>query len=115
MAHRSFVFGVRVRADAAVFRDFWDLADVWLSFGVAHAFIDDPHFARAQEWERIKQRLIADLCFDDGVEFHRDDFARYCDCAEDGAESEGGVLVPGGRGDCSARVGFVAGCEVTMR
>ena len=114
MARSSFVSWVRVRADAAVLHDFGNLADVRIPFGVPHAFIDDSHFARAQGWERIEQRLAANFCFVDGVEFHRDDYSRHCHRAEDGPESKGGILVPGGGDNHSAGVGFVKSCQVTI-
>jgi hypothetical protein len=115
VARSSFVSGVRFCADAAVFRGFGNLADVWFSVGVVHAVIDDSHFACAERWKWIEQRVVADFCFVDGVEFHRDGGAWDCDRAEDGAKSEGGVLVFGGGGDHPACVGFSAGCEVRVR
>ena len=115
MARSSFVSWVRVRADAAVLHDFWNLADVRIPFGIPHAFIDDSHFARAQGWERIEQRLAANFCFVDGFEFHRDDCPRHCHRIEDWPESEGGILVPGGGSDYSALAGFAPCCEVRVR
>ena len=112
MANDSFVSWVRVRADAVVLHDFGPLADAGLSFGVVHPLVDDSHFARAEGWERIEQRVVANICPAHGGEFYCDNGSWNFDGTEGRAEWESGVPVPGGGSDYTDRAGFIGDCAV---